>query len=78
MSIFNPSLGEQGVTFVNPLHRLADHYPIPFLTGTDGLTWRQREASARRYAATMRLTTDDVIRVRARLAAMACEHPNAT
>lgn len=47
---------------------LADHYPIPFLRGTDGDTYRQRIRGAKEYAARIRMSDDDVIRVRKMLA----------
>lgn len=76
MSIFNLGFGEESLVFASPLHRLADHYALPFLTGTDGLTWRQRTMAARRYGATMRQTSADVSRVHARLAERARDPRN--
>ena len=37
----------------------ADHHPIPFLRGTDGLTWRQRQRLAADYLRAMTPTAED-------------------
>ena len=44
--------------YTYPLHQWVDHHPVPFLTGTDGLTWRQRRRRAERYAAAMTSTPE--------------------
>ncbi len=43
----------------------ADHHPIPFLRGTDGCTWRQRQAGAKAYLKIVSSTPEDRARSRA-------------
>lgn len=78
MSIIDLRFRGEPAASANPLRRLADHYPIPFLTGTDGLTWRERKVSAERYADAVAVSPTELAQIRTRLAALSTEHRNTT